>query len=447
MATHTRELSYQQNRGYFRFVGKDANGTKRRFWLGNDQKLATIAVMKLQQLWDGHVNEIGHWTDLFLPVAQAISHHRQEVKIEGPALRVNALAQLVSNIIRVIPVNVDTYTAEITRHSQADSLYKPVDGIQASTGTLHEAFDDWKTYLASQPDPSGHCHKCQEGVDRFKDHHDDCPLSTLGEQRTHDLLTYWGNRPKGKRGVISVDTAKWHIKRMREFLRWLHRSEKYGWRKPADFAEWRITIKDSADDYALNHPTFTIEELKTLYQSAVPLVRAFMLLALNCAFKHAEISTLKRTEIKDGLIKRIRGKSKVVAEWKLWPETEAALRWATERAEKIGEKTLVFVTAEGKAYNAKTAGGNKPSRIANLWNDTLAKSGLPEDRRLSFKHLEKTASTWIRDHVGGELASMFISHGTPVKHDRLLEKYANKPWAKLHAALDQYRVALQPMFE
>lgn len=314
-----------------------------------------------------------------------------------------------------------------------------------SNGTLHEALRAWGDHLKGLSDPSGHFKKCGEGVQRFLDHHADVPLADLGEAETMNLLRYWANRPVGKRGPLSLASCQWHLKRMREFFRWLSRSS-FGWRKPADFGEWRVSIRDTADDYSLEHPTFTVEELAKLYQCASPLVRSWILLGLNCGFKFAEISSLTRNDLNftTGVIQRIRRKSKVPAQWLLWSETQEALQWAVTRSEKIGEKSLVFVSEMGRSYDSKTAGGNKSGRMANLWNATLEKAGV---RKLSFKHLEKTSSTWLRAHYSGELASMFISHGRPVRADPLLEAYANKPWQRLGEALTAWRKALERMFD
>src|SRR5207302_275585 len=114
--------------------------------------------------------------------------------------------------------------------------------------------------------------------------------------------------------------------------------------------------------------------------------RLLILLGLNCGFAAAESGTLEPAEIfleqrhpeagrynivstaQDSWVRRLRHKTEVYGEWKLWPHTVLALRWAAQRRLEIEskEKALV-VTARGESYGRATKGGNKNSRVRNLW--------------------------------------------------------------------------------
>jgi hypothetical protein len=96
------------------------------------------------------------------------------------------------------------------------------------------------------------------------------------------------------------------------------------------------TQADRAKITSLAVSVFTEEELRVLWRYALPWERLLMTLALNCGFGMAEIATLQRAELhldrphphaaQIGVdpgpakwIMRLRGKTDVYGEWKLWP--------------------------------------------------------------------------------------------------------------------------------
>ncbi|MBL8794510.1 MAG: hypothetical protein JNM56_11435 [Planctomycetia bacterium] len=476
------ELS-RDDRGYVRYLGRTSDGKQAKFRLGADENKARLAAARLSLLWSRLESQGRTWGHATLLLAKAIAKGEMEVTFSHPTAEDNVFAATMTDlnnqygdIIRVVPANAERFERGQKANDELaalvlEALPKPAPLVSLVSGTLHDALNDFRLHLVEHPDHSGHFRNCMTAVDRLKERHPDFPLSDMGEAAMWQMLEYWAKRPtvKGKQRPISRHSAQYHIKRLREFWRWLHRSEKYSWRKPDGWEDMRVKITNRPEDRekkakALLIDTFKVAELKLLYRHSIPLVRAFMLLALNCGFKLAELATLTRAELfldavhpdaemigthllKSSWIRRLRGKTDVYSEWELWPETTAAVRWALVRAGQIGERDLIFVTEMGRPYNAKTKGGNKPNRIANLWNETLLKSGLPQDRRLSFKHLKKTAATIIRKHYGAEIAGMYECHGTVSKTDTLADIYANRPWAKLFEALTHLRQELAPMFK
>jgi hypothetical protein len=79
-------------------------------------------------------------------------------------------------------------------------------------------------------------------------------------------------------------------------------------------------------------PTYTVDQLQTLYHHATPLERLLLLLGINCAFGADQVGRLKVGEIqeKNGVhyIKRIRRKQKVRGVHRLFKVTLEGLRWA-----------------------------------------------------------------------------------------------------------------------
>jgi len=301
-----------------------------------------------------------------------------------------------------------------------------------------------------------------EMAKRIRDRTEDFPLSQLTPERLQGLLRYWANRPQVKDSAkrISQSTARNHLILLRAFFTWLHTSDQFAWRQQDPFKRIKIAeLPEDRQQSVLQVETFSVDELATLYKHATPLVRTFMLLSLNCGFKITEIAGLRWDEVHlhkphhrakaigmdsspASWIRRLRGKTGVYGEWKLWPETVAALE-ALPRTDE-----LVLTTSRGTSFAAKTCTGKKPSRVPNLWANlhrTVEREG-GQVAKLPIVSLRDTAADLIRDIASGEVAYVFLSHGKPEKKDALLENYSNKPWRKLHKALDELRERLLPMF-
>jgi len=54
---------------------------------------------------------------------------------------------------------------------------------------------------------------------------------------------------------------------------------------------------------------------------------------------------------------------------------------------------------------------------------------------------------FLRKAYGGEVANVFLQHGSPFEKDWLLEDYANRPYGRLCEALDRYGERLRQMFD
>jgi hypothetical protein len=186
-----------------------------------------------------------------------------------------------------------------------------------------------------------------------------------------------------------------------------------------------------------------------------------MALALNCGFGMAEITTLRPEEVlfdqphpdgrRIGLeraeeaaswIRRLRGKTDVYGEWKLWDMSVSALRWIMKNRPHAD---WVVTTKAGHFLHPH---GKRNNLIANSWSRLLSRvqKDYPNFRSRSFNKLRKTAINLVRQASGEELASLFASHGQPV-HDDLIRVYANPRWAPLHAATDGVRVKMASVFE
>jgi integrase len=244
---------------------------------------------------------------------------------------------------------------------------------------------------------------------------------------------------------------------LRDFWRWLHRSDEFGWKRPDGWDELKAEIASLREDdqkllKAIHIDTWTVDELATLYRHAWPLLKVFILLGLNCGFSIAEFCSLTEGEIywQEKKIKRIRSKSKVYGEWLLWDETLEVLRWALARKKEIGSSSdVLMVTQQGTPLNTITKGGNRSARIPNLWGKYLSylQKKVPGFKKLPPKQLRKIGADFIRKVANGEIAALFLAHGSPVKSDPLANDYSNKPFPQLHQALAVVRKQLSPVFD
>jgi hypothetical protein len=369
--------------------------------------------------------------------------------------------------------------ADAGRETIKESVESTVEGTKAyatrrltcigidTSETLHQALTAFSEYLGSKyvngegvVTPTGK--RYQRQTEQIRNSVENLPLREFGLAAIEALFDTWQRRPvslKLKR-PMAVETVRDVIKRIREFLRWLHRSS-FNWRLPDDYMPARISLKHTPAELAAKaqphgRRTYTVDELCTLWECASPWERLLMILALNCGMGQAEIATLQVGEITSGAhghypitgdwIKRIRFKTGVYGEWMLWPETVQAIEWMKRRRGNTAETALVLTKA-GKPLHKQTKGGSRNMAIPNAWNTLLARvrKDVPEFRRLSFNKLRKTASSFVRRKYGGEVAGMFLAHGRVVS-DELLERYADGDFRPVFRACRHWRKVLGKMF-
>lgn len=493
---------------YHRTLGMKPDGGKPKFWLGDKEDVAQKRTERLELLWSqieaDHENmtEDGtytdwvenvtfikpprpYWNDLLLAAARAIAKGEMTFALPrkdswSPYHYALTLARMQSRFpaIQFVPVKeaesfhqtgveVHKMQAEL-KIQEARQTIALVSG-QTSGQTWHEALDAYVDHLKKKPDPTGWINTQIKQTQRLKAHHPDIPLTQLNLTKCEELIDFWRHRPLIKDKVVAATTARNHVVQLGIVFKWLHRNDQFAWRKPEGLEDAEQKVQDHRDDPSvIEVDVFTVDDLKTLWTYASPLVRVQMALALNSAFKEAEIGSLTFREIylnqpypgiarhnrPEGLgswIKRIRRKTKVYGEWQLWPVTVAGIEWATanRKHQPKGTNDTLLVTKGGKSMDARTSGGNRSDKIYSSWRSlyrTLKKHGQMV-KYLSFKHLEKTALDWLRSHYDGEIASMFACHGKPVKNDSQLEAYANKPYPGLFNALAALGEYLRPVFE
>lgn len=512
MAKGIIKLGTDSRGNYQRDIGWETRPSgkigQHRFYFGTNQTLAQIRCLSVQRCWEavgtrwgrlqpGHRGERPLWDKLTVAIAVAVAGGQEEFLLEpeqcwcfggcpdAPDVAASYMLpwfrqlQEDFSVIRFRQVGDWPYEA-IDRLKRAAKQRAELatrmanDPVVAVGQTLHQALDvfgEWYGQHYRTPDglPTQHAIVCQKQLAIIKDHSPDKFLEAFGLDDIEGLIRYWQQRPASKAYAtkgqpVSRETVKNMIKRIRHFIRWLHKSSVFAWRKPEDYQPEHVRINLTQAERArkvstTQVPTYSVDELVTLWRYASPRERLFLVLALNCGFGQAEIASLQQAEvfinqphghypITASFIRRLRAKSDVYGEWKLWDVTERALAWwAEQRPETV--ETTVLVTKTGKALTVPTKGNNRNARIAGAWVGLTKRirKDQPSFPAKSFNKLRKTSGDLVRRKGGGEMLAIFHSREKTVAVDDQAERYTNRPFDKLFDLLDHIRIDLAPVFD
>jgi hypothetical protein len=508
MAKGIIKLGTDSRGNYQRDIGWKDKGegkvVQHRFYFGTDQTQAQIRCLNVLACWDAVETRWGRpapqhrtarplWDRLTLEIAKAVAGGQQEFPLEPDQWDVYAawtsdnkagqaygLLVWFTQLQKDFPMirfrqagdwPQDAIDKEKARLREKAETATRLLGLVVGTGqTLHQALDafgEWhgQQYRTPEGVISPHGQVCRKQLAIIKEHAPNTALDAFGLEEIESLVRYWQQRPLSKRGKpISRETAKNLIKRIRYFIRWLHKSSAFAWRKPLDYEVEHVRIRLSQAERAqkvsaTQVKTYTTEQLTTLWKYASPRERLLMALGLNCGFGIAEVSSLQQAEvflnqrhghypITGSFIRRLRSKSEVYGEWLLWDVTEKALAWwASHRPET--QETALLVTKTGKALSAPTKGNNRNGRIPSAWAGLTSRvrKDQPDFPRLSFNKLRKTAGNLVRRKAGGEMLALFHSRAKSVDVDDQAERYSDRPFDKLFDVLGVIRADLAPVFD
>jgi hypothetical protein len=466
-----------------------------RFYLGKDAAEARIRAIRLEQVWAGvekHWQKLREtarpcWDEVTLQIGMGVSRGEPVVKIEPPEWATadgNDAAALVSwlralqddfPMVRLTLADQDSLQeGEAYWHGEAAELLARGHKLMRKNTrqSLHQAFD---AFLEAQRGGyTGHDQKLSltgqvavKDIKRIKEHIADIPLGDFDLATVEGMIDHWRRRPPVKTKAnfgkpAAVKTVKNTIKRIRMFLKWLHRAQEWDWRLPDayEFRPVKINVTPAELERRVNSnqvDVYSAEQLALLFKYAKPRERCWMLLALNCGFGIAELATLQKKEVhrnhkhkKFGVVgnycKRIRTKNHVYAEWQLWDITVQAMDWYLTHYPSLSG--TLFVTGKGTPLADQTSGGNRAQIIPNAWNalTNRIRGDHPNFPRLSFNKLRKTAIDGIRDVSTGEIGGVFASHGQAVASDALIEDYSNRPWNKVFTACRSWGEKLSVVF-
>jgi hypothetical protein len=493
--------NYVRNLGW---KGEPGAYKQHRFYLGTNRAEAVVRAARLAQVWAAVETRWQRepetprpvWDEVTLQIGQAVSRGEPVCRLDLPGMLPIASDELPDHI----KANDDGEAADLVAWARGLQDDFPMirivlddDQIQGEgeeqwrrggeefiergnrmlrkvkpRQTLHMALDAFGEHLRQRySDGAGKLtltgQVAVKDLTRLKDHIADMPLVDLDLAAIDRWVDYWSKRPLTKRQKpAAVRTCKNTIKRIRMFVRWLHREKAFEWRKPNDYEVMPVKVKMSAAELAKKVngvQTYSDEELVKLWKHGKPKERFYMLLALNCGFGIAEIATLQTEEIHfhtkhrkygevGNYIMRVRLKTGVYGEWLLWDETFEAVKWYLG-VRPPSQQTALVLTEKGEPVADQTSGGNRAQCIPNTWDRLIDRVRKLEDkhfRRLSFGKLRKTAINAIREIANGEVAGVFAAHGNPVPSDGLIDLYSNRDFRKVFEACRKWRERLSPMF-
>jgi hypothetical protein len=321
--------------------------TQPKFYLGRDLSKATLANLRLEQLWEQVKNRwvrdneipvfdedrqewIRHreseqpiWDEVTLTIAQAIikGETTAHIKPSADLLELADDAEVMTCWLQQLQSDFPMIRLELVDKElqhQGEETWRSMgrDFIEAgrkllrgnSTQTFHQALDAYcvwieQSYLTveRQLTPWGKAQLRQ--VTFIKRCLADLPLSTLDSTQIDQIINTVRLRPMGWNGKpVSKAWTKNVLKQVRHFLRWLNRSPDFDWRKPTDLEFGQVRIPTTSQERAsrikpAQVTTYSHEELQTLWECATSFQRLLMLLALNCGFGRAEIASLEAGEI------------------------------------------------------------------------------------------------------------------------------------------------------
>ncbi len=234
--------------------------------------------------------------------------------------------------------------------------------------------------------------------------------------------------------------AKHVVQQVKALLCWASDHDQIQWEKPKRFDSimliQTVRPRNEKELEALKEKKlgpdrrfFRIDQLKALYSAACPVMRAWLLLGLNCAIYPDHIAGLKKSDFKrDGKrittfdrIETLRSKTLVVSKHDLWPETTAAIMATMSD----GHKHLFSRKGNGPITRTLIAQKYKKLR-------TIAKV---EDAP-GFKYLRHTSKNEIKKLSSEEIS---VVHAAQTPKEGIDAIYTAPNWEAHAAALVKLR--------
>lgn len=165
---------------------------------------------------------------------------------------------------------------------------------------------------------------------------------------------------------------------------------------------------------------FAADELRSIIEKADPILKAMILLGINCGFGQTDCSSLPQSvvDLERGWIVYPRPKTAVMRRCPLWPETVEALRVAIARRPKAKREEfagLAFVTRCGVPFVRSGSVGSVIDGVAQQFRKLLVDLELNGNRRAFYalRHTFETIGGASRDQI----ATSYIMGHAPQSSD------------------------------
>jgi len=517
MATRKRELGVDAHGRYRPCVGwyqdyrtdevgrviRDGVRRQPRFNLGTDREEAERRLARIRDLYEDNcrIMRSDLWSPQALSFAKEIARGERRIMYpsfsevidqDDPLLEYAQMHHDIREMYPSVEFEADPqiygeslelnkkYVSESLRALEGELLQEgalpPKSELprQIIPGTLHEALEAYKEDVRSHNIEPGSKEMTSYGlgrlqrVKRFKEHHDDTPLSSLDFDACKSIIEHWRNRPARKDGnTASHSDSRHHVGELMRFFHWLDSSSAFAWQMPRGLERVDCKVTKTVGERrfsAITKDLYTIDELAEINRHATPIERLVLYLGLNCAMGAAELGRLVEgdfsirqphqyadrlhfhTTPEDSFARFLRPKTHVFGEWLLWDETVEMVEWGLRESRRL-KSEILFVSDRGQPwYRERTM--NPHSKFSNVWNLLIRRVQKSDSkfRRLPVGTLRDTLPDLLRHRYSDEIASMSLAHGSPFHGDSLLECYGNKPFGRLHSALREVRAHFAPLF-
>ncbi len=309
MATRTRQdWKLDEQKEYPRQIGwkhsKNGKLVQHKFRLGADLKEAKRREHQLQEFWEQIEATFDLrpvvWNDFTLPVAKQIAKGKRQIEIprkagDSPEAYARYLHRVQKHypMISFVAEDEEAYVVGATANrSRVQAEIDKIESFHVRTGnisefdltptdgTLHEAMSAYIAWIEKdyfRPElgritANGRTKIRQ--VETLIERHADMPLSRLDEETIEELIRFWRQRPlrKGSDKPITKKSAENYISELRRFLKWLHKSKQFDWRKPENFDEIKTRVDPTPHEQQkrlVQVDTFSLDEL-VLLSSTLP---------------------------------------------------------------------------------------------------------------------------------------------------------------------------------
>jgi integrase len=174
---------------------------------------------------------------------------------------------------------------------------------------------------------------------------------------------------------------------------------------------------------------FSAEEFRIILDNCSPVMRAIVLLAINCGLGNSDLAAMREEHLEGEWLNYPRTKTAIPRRIRLWPETLDAINYArTVRPEPIadGDADILFLTINGGRWTWHERGSTN-DEIAKQFAKLLKRLGLYEKRRTFYalRHTLQTIGDEVRDpvavmavmgHADNSMSAVYREH---VGDDRL----------------------------
>jgi hypothetical protein len=437
-----RTLSFDRASGQFKV---DLGIPSKRFYLGCNATDARNRKLALVKFWANCELKRKGWDQKTLASAKAIAKgetiwvqpatttEEQIAAAAEPFDGTGADVRLPYTVANQYQIMLEQ---ALIRNEQLEKFIREKLGngaVEGPTIGIHAALDAYHEYRKQTEidvdtgKPSDHVISEGNYCRMLKRLIDDMPLSRLSYVELHRWCKTVAARPLQKKTgkPIKHSTVRNGLKTIRLFVKWASRN--YQWNRPAEWHEATLVATRRTADERIEAKQaiakhYTCDEIGTIWKYARGLDRLLILCGMNFGYAQTEILNMVPGDIAGETTCAIRGKSSVLGVWPVWEETRQYAQCFPN----------IPSTAQG---------------ISNTWNKLIARvqKNEPDFRRLSFKWLRKSGASLVRKIGGGEISSLYLSHGKgSATADELLNVYADTDWEAVSSAVNKLRDQLVP---